>query len=113
MAAYVRRKRVGNHEYYQLVQSRRVDGAPRQRVLLHLGHYETAESALKGWPREIKRLRAGAKKDRRRLEALPEREGSAGWAKKIARQAEAAEKRAEALQANLEKLRELKKQGAL
>ncbi len=104
---------MGNHEYFQIVQNRRVDGSPRQRVLLHLGHHETAESALRGWPREIKRLRASARKDRGRLEMLPEQERSAPWATKLARQAEGAEKRADALQTNLEKLRELKKQGVL
>jgi hypothetical protein len=36
----VRIKRVDGKEYYQLVESRRVDGKPRQKVLLHLGQHE-------------------------------------------------------------------------
>jgi len=38
--AFVRIKRVDGKEYYQLVESRRVDGKPRQKVLLHLGQHE-------------------------------------------------------------------------
>ena len=43
--------------YYQLVQSYRADGRPRQRVVLHLGHHSTVDEALERWPREIGRLR--------------------------------------------------------
>lgn len=57
--AYVRTKRVGHQEYYQLVESRRVDGKPRQTVLMHLGHHPDVDAALKAWPKEIKRLRRG------------------------------------------------------
>ena len=35
--AFVRKKRVGAYEYYQVVANRWVDGQPRQKVLLHLG----------------------------------------------------------------------------
>ena len=52
--AYVRKKRVDGGEYYQLVESRRVDGKPRQKVLVHLGHHPTVNDALKQWPREEK-----------------------------------------------------------
>jgi hypothetical protein len=55
--AFVRRKRIDGGEYYQLVESRRVDGRPRQKVLLHLGHHPTVDDALKRWPREVGRLR--------------------------------------------------------
>jgi hypothetical protein len=55
--AFVRIKRVDGGEYYQLVESRRVDGKPRQKVLVHLGHYKTVDEALKRWPREVGRLR--------------------------------------------------------
>jgi hypothetical protein len=55
--AYVRIKRVAGGEYYQVVQARRVDGKPRQRVLLHLGHHPTVDHALNAWPHEIGRLR--------------------------------------------------------
>ena len=113
MAAYVRKKRVGDHEYYQLVQSRRVRGQPRQKVLLHLGRHGSVEEALSGWPREIRRLRAVARKDRERLESLPEPEKSAGWAKEIARRAHTAERRADALEGHLKELRDLKKEGSV
>ena len=55
--AFVRIKRVDGGEYYQLVESRRVDGKPRQKVLVHLGHHKTVDEALKRWPREVGRLR--------------------------------------------------------
>src|SRR5215208_6425970 len=56
--AYVRKKRTGSfgNYYYQLVESRRVDGQPRQKVLLHLGEHHTVDAALKKWPRKIKKL---------------------------------------------------------
>lgn len=67
--AYVRKKRGTGWDYYQLVESRRVNGKPRQKVLLHLGRHATVEEALKKWPREIKKLRRDAAKER---EGVPE-----------------------------------------
>ena len=61
--AYVRIKRVAGGEYYQLVESRRVDGKPRQKVLIHLGKYPTADEAIKAWPREVGRLRRSGYND--------------------------------------------------
>jgi hypothetical protein len=55
--AFVRIKKVDGREYYQLVESRRVDGKPRQKVLMHLGHHPTVDEALKRWPREVGGLR--------------------------------------------------------
>ncbi len=55
--AFVRRKRVGPHEYYQLVENRWMAGKRRQRVLLHLGRYTTTEAALEGWLKEVEGLR--------------------------------------------------------
>ena len=55
--AFVRTKQVGGKEYYQLVESRRVDGKPRQKVLMHLGTHATVDEALKRWPREVGGLR--------------------------------------------------------
>jgi hypothetical protein len=55
--AFVRAKKVGSKVYYQLVESRRVDGKPRQKVLLHLGQHAAVEEALKRWPREVGGLR--------------------------------------------------------
>ncbi len=56
--AFVRKKAAARgNAYYQLVEARRVDGKPRQRVLIHLGQHDTVEAALKAWPREVGRLR--------------------------------------------------------
>ena len=43
--AYVRKKRVGKYEYYQLVEGKRVDGKVRQRVIAHLGKHGSIEEA--------------------------------------------------------------------
>ncbi len=49
--AYVRKKRnKSGSEYYQLVESRRVDGKPRQRILAYLGQYPSVEVALQRIP---------------------------------------------------------------
>ena len=69
--------------YYQLVESRRVNGQPRQRLIAHLGFYPSVNAALRGLPREIRNLKA--------------RNGSA---KAIAK-----------LQSRLEHLRRLRSQG--
>lgn len=59
--AFVRKKsKAGGSKYHQLVESRRVDGRPRQKVLVHLGAHATVDDALKRWPTEIKRLRRSA-----------------------------------------------------
>ncbi len=51
--AYVRKKRVGDREYHQLVESYRENGRVRQRVLTHLGRYANVDAALEGLPRSI------------------------------------------------------------
>lgn len=38
---------------YQLVESIRVDGRPRQKVLVHLGRFPTVDKALEAWPKEV------------------------------------------------------------
>ncbi len=56
--AFVRKKAAARgNTYYQLVEARRVDGKPRQRVLIHLGRHDTVDAALKAWPREVGHLR--------------------------------------------------------
>ncbi len=58
---FVRKKtKARGSDFYQLVQSGRVDGVPRQKVILHLGSHATVDDALKEWPRTIARLRRGA-----------------------------------------------------
>jgi hypothetical protein len=55
--AFVRKKKVYGHEYYQLVESYREDGRMRQRVLAHLGHAETLEAAREDATTEIEKTR--------------------------------------------------------
>lgn len=54
---------VGEYAYYQVVESRRVDGKPRQRVLVHLGEHPTARAALEAWPPEVEHLRSMGRDD--------------------------------------------------
>jgi len=58
---FVRKKKHhhGGSAYYQLVESRRVDGQPRQKVVMHLGGHDTVDDAIRAWPREISSLRRG------------------------------------------------------
>jgi hypothetical protein len=44
--SFVRKKGVGQREYYQLVENYREDGAHRQKVLAHLGKHATVEDAV-------------------------------------------------------------------
>jgi hypothetical protein len=106
--AFVRKKRVKGWEYHQLVESRRVDGKPRQRVLLHLGNHPTVDHALEGWPEEIERLRALAREER---EKAQEGSGTGSVYRDALKRAASAEKRAGQLEANLKKARELRESG--
>jgi hypothetical protein len=49
----------GKVKYYQLVESRRVNGQPRQRLIAHLGPYPSVDIALRVLPREIRVLKRG------------------------------------------------------
>jgi hypothetical protein len=104
---YVRKKSVKGWNYYQLVESRRVDGEPRQRVLLHLGHHPTVEEALEAWPKEIEDLRALVHQERRRAA----QSGESAAHRRALKRAASAERRAHDLQRNLKKLRELQQRG--
>jgi len=110
MAAYVRKKGVGRYEYYQLVENRRVDGKPRQKVLVHLGRHPTIDDALKEWSREIRKLRRRAQKDR---DSVPEGSESMAVYRDMLKRAASSEKRADTLETNLKKLRKLRKQGGV
>src|SRR5215217_41175 len=111
MAAFVRRTRSRGGEYYQLVESHRVEGKPRQRVLIHLGRYPTVDDALREWPKEIERLRHFARESRV-LGAFSRESGfSEAWVRENTGRATSAEKRADELEENLGKLRELRKRG--
>jgi hypothetical protein len=103
---FVRKKVVKGGDYYQLVESRRVDGQPRQKVLLHLGRYETVEAALKGWSKDIKRLRRQARRERERLrQDVPERREPFPFERDMLKKAENAERKAASLANKLERLR--------
>lgn len=112
--AYVRKKKVKGGEYYQLVQSRRVNGNPRQRVLLHLGRHPTVDAALKEWPSEIKRLRRLADKKRRDVQAFraPVESGEQPpWYRNMLEHADNLSKQAEDLEEKHRRLREFRDQG--
>ena len=109
---YVRKKKVKRYEYYQLVENHRVDGKPRQRVIVHLGKEPTVDAALEEWPKEIERLRRRAKKRGAHYEKLPEEYKNERYFKKTFRDpAESARIKADALAARLKKLRNLRKSG--
>jgi hypothetical protein len=109
---YVRRKKVKRYEYFQLVENHRVDGRPRQRVIMHLGKERTVDDALENWPKEIKYLRRRAKKHGDHYEKLPEENKNQRYFKERFKGiADSAEMQADALQARLNKLRNLRKNG--
>lgn len=104
--AYVRTKKVGGREYYQLVESRRVEGQPRQKVLVHLNRHPTVDEALREWPKEIRSLRDRAANEREAGRIWPE---NSRIRREILKRVKSTEKRADELEANLKKLRELRK----
>lgn len=114
---FVRAKDVGGRKYYQLVENYRPEGSktPRQRVLLHLGHYDTIEAALKGWPREIRRLRRDAAKLRGMYEDWQRNRGGTasdtapGYVRAWLQTATSMELRSDALETHLLQLKELVK----
>ncbi len=106
--SYVRKKRVGGREYHQLVESHRVNGQPRQKVLVHLGRYATVEEALVGLPREIENARRYAELLRRPSLRQPWR----GVSPSSLEHAESVERRADSLEARLRELRRLHGGGA-
>ena len=107
----MRKKRSRGGEYYQLVESQRVEGEPRQRVLVHLGMHATVDDALHEWPKEIERLRHFAHEARTLGEFSRESGISDAWARENTRRAASAEKRADELEEKLRKLHELRKRG--
>jgi cob(I)alamin adenosyltransferase len=98
--------------YYQVVESRRVDGNPRQKVLVHLGNHETVEAALREWPREIETLRRFAGRGAEDS-ASWNFETFRSWSRETERRAESARRRADDLESNLERLRELRRRGVV
>src|SRR5918999_1322807 len=109
---YIRRKKVKRYEYYQLVENHRVDGKPRQRVIMHLGKEPTVDAALENWPKEIQYLRRRAKKHGDRYEKLPEEIKNERYFKeKFKDVADSAKMQADKLQARFNKLRDLRRSG--
>jgi hypothetical protein len=58
--SYVRKKVVKGIEYHYLVESRWIDGKPRQRVVCYLGRYATVRGAHAHWIRESKKRQSPA-----------------------------------------------------
>src|SRR5919202_3285219 len=99
--AFVGKKLVGSQEYYQLVENRWTNGQPRQRILVHLGRYPTAEAALEQWPGAIKHLGRLAQKWRQKAGRLSKDPSSYSKARAqaILEAVQKAERRASALAA--------------
>jgi hypothetical protein len=108
---FVRRKRVGPYEYYQLVESYLVDGKPRQRVLLHLGRYLTVEAALEGWPKEIDGLHRFAQQRRDKGDQLTKDRPARVTMEAALERAQKAESLTNGIAAKLKKLHDLRDQG--
>jgi hypothetical protein len=109
--AYIRKKRVGPYEYHQLVESRLVNGKPRQRVLLHLGRYRMVEAALEGWPKEIEGLHRFVRQCRRKADQFAKERSSERMVQTTMERARKAENLADDIAAKLKKLQELRDQG--
>ena len=69
---YVRKKRTGEREYYQLVMGRRENGLVRQKVIVHLGKHPTAADAAEAWRSELDRISAIAAKNESEEKMLAE-----------------------------------------
>lgn len=107
--AYVRRKKVGGYSYYQIVENRRVEGAPRQKVLLHLGGYSSVAEALREWPEDIEIARRAAEEARENHETYAPIRSGRSHLKEEARHL----RRARKLQEKLDLLRELVERGVV
>lgn len=65
---FVRKKRVNDTDYFYLVESYRVDGKPRQRVVCYLGEHSTVSAAHKYWQEQAKdEQNAAARKHAREM----------------------------------------------
>jgi hypothetical protein len=91
--AYVRKKRVYDDVYYQLVEGYRENGKVKQRVLVHLGpYYSTVDMALEKLPEQIE-------VERKIMRYYPLR----AWDGKL--------QRITSLEKRLEKIRDLRERG--
>lgn len=108
----MRKKKSRGGVYCQVVESRRVDGNPRQKVLVHLGHHETVDAALREWPKEIETLRRFASRGVEES-ASWNFKTFRSWSRETERRAESARRRADDLESNLEKLRDLRRRGVV
>lgn len=70
--AYVRRKQVKGRSYYQVVESYRDGGKPRQRVIAHLGPWPSIEEAIDGWRMRAELWAAQAHRLRQKIGATEE-----------------------------------------
>jgi hypothetical protein len=111
--AFVRKKMVKGSEYYQLVEAHRVDGKPRQKVLVHLNKHTTVDDALQSWPTEISNLLRRAKRASDTYEALPEWLKGKRFYKKKRDFARVDMRKADTLRVKLRKLRDLRNRGVV
>ena len=112
--AFVRTKKVKGSVYHQVVENyRNEDGDVRQRVLVHLGHPDSVDAALKVWPREIRRLRReGGRIGNLYANASDAFEHTRSVREQL-RRADSYKTAADDLEKKLEKLRHLRQSGAL
>ena len=54
---FVRTKVIRGQTYHYLVESQRVNGLPRQKVVSYLGHYQSVDEAVERLPKDITRLK--------------------------------------------------------
>lgn len=107
--AYVRRKKVGDYSYYQVVENRRVEGVPRQRVLVHLGDYSSVAQALGEWPEDIEVAKGAAEDARGDHESHAPPRAGRSHLEEEARHL----RRAEKLQGKLDLLKDLVERGVV
>jgi hypothetical protein len=66
---YARRKRSGGRDYLQIVESRRVDGRPKQKLVLYVGPYRSVADALSQMPGALTGARRYATTARKHAES--------------------------------------------
>jgi hypothetical protein len=107
--SYVRLKpQKGGYLYHQLVESHRVNGQPRQRVLLHLGLHQTvAEAYAASWQRDKRRLKLEVERQRKVVISPPKSEHESGHYGEAVAKLKASERAHGALEKRVIRTREL------
>jgi hypothetical protein len=97
----------GGYLYHQLVESHRVNGQPRQRVLLHLGLHQTVAEAYVAWQRDKRRLKLEVERLRKVVISPPESEHESGHYGEAVAKLKASERALGALEKRVIRTREL------